>query len=144
MRVVVGDPDEATECEIAAGRIGKAADVRPLMAPGELNAAIEALGAVPAPAPLTAYAVRLARATRTHPDVARGVSVRATAGLVRAARARAMLAGRRYPVADDVQALAVPVLAHRMVVHLGSGREPTDVVAELVRRVPVAERTAVR
>ncbi|NBT03953.1 MAG: AAA family ATPase [Proteobacteria bacterium] len=62
------------------------------------------------------YATDIVRATRRTPGVAFGASPRATVGLVRAARARALLAGRSYVLPDDIQSLAGPVLAHRLVV----------------------------
>ncbi len=61
------------------------------------------------------YATDIVRATRHAPGVAFGASPRATVGLVRAARARAILAGRSYVLPDDIQSLAGPVLAHRLV-----------------------------
>ena len=62
------------------------------------------------------YATDIVRATRHKPGVAFGASPRATVGLVRAARARALLAGRSFVLPDDIQSLAGPVLAHRLVV----------------------------
>ncbi|NED83673.1 ATPase, partial [Streptomyces sp. SID11233] len=60
------------------------------------------------------YAVALTQATRVHPELRLGASPRATLHLVRAARASAALAGRDFVLPDDVQHLAVPVLAHRL------------------------------
>ncbi len=65
---------------------------------------------------LREYLVRLANATRAHPDLALGVSPRATFALFRAAQAAAALAGRDYVVPDDVKALAKPVWRHRLLV----------------------------
>ena len=62
------------------------------------------------------YATDIVRATRHAAGVAFGASPRATVGLVRAARARALLSGRSFVLPDDIQVLAVPVLAHRLVV----------------------------
>ncbi len=56
----------------------------------------------------------LVGATRTHPDLRLGASPRATLHLLRAAKASAALSGREYALPDDVQALAVAVLAHRL------------------------------
>jgi MoxR-like ATPase len=60
------------------------------------------------------YAVRLARATRTWAGFAVGASPRGSIALVRAARARALLAGRPFATPDDVKALALPALRHRV------------------------------
>ncbi|MFL5679813.1 MAG: AAA family ATPase [Chloroflexota bacterium] len=65
-----------------------------------------------------AYLVALVRATREHPDLQLGASPRATVALYRAAQAAAVLAGRSFVLPDDVKNLAVPVLAHRLVVDL--------------------------
>src|SRR5258706_2723938 len=62
---------------------------------------------------LSDYAVALASFTRGHPRVVLGASPRATLGLLRAAKAQAVLAGRPFVTPDDVRALAIPVLAHR-------------------------------
>ncbi len=63
---------------------------------------------------VTAYCVDLARATRTSPSAALGVSTRGAIGLLRTARAWAWLAGRDYVTPDDVKALARPALRHRI------------------------------
>ncbi|AKT39114.1 AAA family ATPase [Chondromyces crocatus] len=60
------------------------------------------------------YLLSVVTATREHPSLALGVSPRGALALFRAAQARAYLAGRRYISPDDVQALTVPVLAHRL------------------------------
>ncbi|MEU0489658.1 MoxR family ATPase [Nocardiopsis sp. NPDC006139] len=86
------------------------------------------------------YIVDLVNSTRTSPDLDLGASPRATLHLVRAARAHAALEGRHYVVPDDVQNLAVPVLAHRLLVGPQAQMErtaPERIVAELVARLPV-------
>ena len=86
------------------------------------------------------YVVDLAGATRSTPDLRLGASPRATLHLLRAARAHAALEGRDHVLPDDVQLLAGPVLAHRLLLTpdaLLARRSPVDVVAALVQRVPV-------
>jgi MoxR-like ATPase len=61
------------------------------------------------------YSVSIVQATRSHPDVMLGVGPRGSIGLVRTAQARALLLGRDYVLPDDVKAIAVMVLAHRLV-----------------------------
>ena len=86
------------------------------------------------------YVVALAAASRSHPQVAVGASPRAELDLVQLARAHALLQGRDYVIPEDVKALAVPTIAHRislrpeMWVRRVQG---TDVVEELLRRTPV-------
>ncbi len=84
------------------------------------------------------HAVALARATREDADVLLGASPRSTLALLRCAQACAILAGRDFVLPDDVKALAVPVLAHRLLLDGGTSRAVAEaVVAELVDRVPV-------
>ncbi|NKY97730.1 AAA family ATPase [Nocardiopsis alborubida] len=86
------------------------------------------------------YVVDLINATRTTPELRLGASPRATLHLVQAARAYAALDGRHYVVPDDVQTLAVPVLAHRLLPGPEAQMErltPEQIVAKLVARLPV-------
>ena len=78
------------------------------------------------------YAVSLVAATRAHPELRLGASPRATLHLVRACRAYAALGGRDYVIPDDVQALAAPVLAHRLL----PAAAATQVLADLINRLP--------
>jgi MoxR-like ATPase len=66
------------------------------------------------------YVLRLVEATRTHPDVEVGASTRAAVLLTRCAQALALLQGRPHVLPDDVQRLAVPALAHRLVTSAGA------------------------
>ena len=86
------------------------------------------------------YAIDLVTATRESPDLRLGASPRATLQLLRTARAVAALEGRDYVLPDDLQALAVPVLAHRIIptAEAQLGRRTTDaIVADLVHRLPL-------
>ena len=86
------------------------------------------------------YAVALTRSTRDSPDLLLGASPRATLHLVRAAKAHAAMAGRDYVVPDDVGALAVPVLAHRLLPTVEatmSGRSTAQTLAALIASTPV-------
>jgi MoxR-like ATPase len=79
------------------------------------------------------YAVSLVAATRTHPGLRLGASPRATLHLARACRAYAALDGRDYVIPDDIQALAMPVLAHR----LFPAAQAEQVLADLVNAIPL-------
>ena len=86
------------------------------------------------------YAVNLVNATRESPDLRLGASPRATLQLVRTARAVAALEGREFVLPDDLQNLAVPVLAHRVIqtAEAQLGRRTTDaIMADLVHRLPL-------
>ena len=100
-----------------------------------LVAASSALGQVTVAEDITRYVVRLIRATRDHSELTVGASPRAAVLLAGAARARAALEGRAYVIPDDVKALAVPVLRHRLTLSPAAeieGRDMEALVAELV------------
>jgi MoxR-like ATPase len=92
---------------------------------------------------LGAYLQALVTATRTTPALSLGASTRAGMNLSRAARARALLHGRHYCIADDIHSLAVPLLAHRVRLashaegYVPSRDEAETAVREVVARVPV-------
>ena len=91
------------------------------------------------------YVVSLATASRQHPQVAVGASPRAELDLVQLSRARALLAGRDYVIPEDVKALAVPAMAHRISLRPEMWVRQVrtaDVVEELLRRMPVPRTTA--
>ena len=85
------------------------------------------------------YIVALAGATRKHPALYLGVSPRGSLALYRTAQAHALVAGRDYVLPDDVKALAVPVLAHRLVLEPAGANKtsPRDIINELLKSVPV-------
>jgi MoxR-like ATPase len=86
------------------------------------------------------YVISLVTATRRSPELRLGASPRATLHLIRAARAVAALDGRNFVLPDDVQELAIPVLAHRLLLspeaHVAR-RDASDVVADLVHAVAI-------
>lgn len=89
---------------------------------------------------LLQYIVDVAEASRQHPDVALGASPRASLCLLRCARARALLEGRSYFTHEDIQAVAVNVLGHRLILRPEAeveGRHVRDVIADLLARVPI-------
>ncbi|PFG42841.1 MoxR-like ATPase [Isoptericola jiangsuensis] len=86
------------------------------------------------------YVVDLVGATRDHEGLRLGASPRASLQLLRVARAHAAMSGRLHVLPDDVQALAVPVLAHRLVLSTESrltGRTEVQVVEDVLARTPV-------
>src|ERR1700752_3658514 len=94
---------------------------------------------VPGAEPLKQYVISRVSATRSAPDLRLGASPRATLHLLRASRARAALDGRDFVIPDDVQALALPVLAHRMLPSaeaLLARQLPEQVLAAIVGKVP--------
>jgi MoxR-like ATPase len=94
---------------------------------------------------ITDYIVRLINATRTHPDVYLGASPRGSLALYRAGQAYAALHGRDYVIPDDIKALAVPALAHRLIIKTAATVRDIDaavLVRELLESVPVNAASA--
>ena len=145
-RVSVGYPDLAAELAMIDEHA--ATDpldaLRPVTDARHVHAAIEAVRHVHIGPEVRQYCVEIVGATRRLPELRLGASPRATLQLVRTARAQAALAGRGFVVPDDVQAVAVPVLAHRLLLTpdaLASRRSPVDIVRALVARTPVPAPT---
>lgn len=93
---------------------------------------------------VASYIVALAGATRSHTDLSMGASPRGSRGLYRAAKVWAAMEGRDYVTPDDVQYLAVPVLAHRLLLTgqaRFSGKSAESVVQEVLSSVEVPPRT---
>ena len=142
MRVSVGYPSAESELQILdthgdhdalddIGSVITAADVR------TLTDVAKTVHVAPA---LKSYLVELATASRRHPQLALGMSPRATLALQRVARARAAASGRTYVVPDDLKALAEPVLAHRLLVTPEAqlqGISAGDALTEVLRSVPI-------
>ena len=106
----------------------------------DLAAAQEAIKEVFVAPSVKRYMVELARQTRQHPDVYLGASPRGSLALYRTCQARAAMQGRDYVLPDDVKALALPTLSHRVI--LGPAARLRDltagqVVQEILSRLPV-------
>ncbi|MFD9727641.1 AAA family ATPase [Streptomyces sp. NPDC059072] len=107
-----------------------AAGVRPVAGPAELEAAREAVTHVTVSPEIAGYVVDICRATRESPSLTLGVSPRGATALLATARAWAWLTGRDYVTPDDVKALALPTLRHR--VQLRPEAEMEGVTADAV------------
>jgi MoxR-like ATPase len=93
------------------------------------------------------YVLDLVEASRAHPDLSIGASPRAALAVMRAATAVAVTAGRPYVTPADIQSVAEPVLAHRLVVDAAAslgGVDASAVTAQIVRSVPVPVRPGAR
>lgn len=117
MRVSLGYPARAAEIDILGvhASSGTLPDIQPVATGEQISAMIEVVRQVHVAPALKSYLVDIAVASRRHAGISLGMSPRATLSLMKAARARAAAAGRHYVIPDDVQALAEPVLAHRLV-----------------------------
>jgi MoxR-like ATPase len=149
MRVHLGYPDPAEEVGLLTthGADEAIENLRPVATPDDVVAMTAAARRVHCSPALQRYLVDLANASRSHPAVALGMSPRATLSLQRAARAWALLHGRDYVVPDDIKALALPVIGHR--IELRSARSSTRdqiavVVAEILSKVPILDSNSTR
>jgi MoxR-like ATPase len=142
VRVSVGYPDLAAELAMVDEHAAHdpLEVLRPVTDARRVRTVIEAVRRVHVSPEVRRYCVELVAATRRHADLRLGASPRATLQLVRASRAQAALSGRGFVVPDDVQAVAGPVLAHRLLLSpdaVASRRSPDDIVRGLVGRHPV-------
>jgi MoxR-like ATPase len=139
VRLSLGYPDAAEEAGMLAGHESgdRVNDLEPVADTTEVLEAIEAAQRVHASRALRDYIVALSRHTRADSRVELGASPRAGLMLLRAAKARALVEGRDHALPDDVQALAQPVLAHRiMLVPEAAGIDRSEIVADAVASVP--------
>jgi MoxR-like ATPase len=133
-RISLGYPDTEQEVALLSGDVS---DVAPVSTANELRSAQEAVRMVHTSEALVRYVVALLAATRQHPMVEVGASPRAGLLLLSAARARAAIDGRGFAVPDDVQAIALHVLGHRLQLTESAPADPVQsVVAEVIAAVP--------
>jgi MoxR-like ATPase len=138
VRISLGYPDRGAEAGMLADHEAgdRVQTLTPVTTAAELLAAQDAAKRVRATEPLRDYIVRLLWRTREDPRVELGASPRAGLMLLRAAKAHAMMRGRDHALPDDVQALAEPVLAHRLMMAPESMRATaSDVIADAVSSV---------
>ena len=137
-RISMGYPSVDAELTMlsAHGQTAPLDALGPVVDASEVRELTRAVRGVHAAEALKQYVVDLVRRTRSHPDLRLGASPRAALHLLRAARSRAALDGRDHVLPDDVQALAVPVVAHRLLLTADaqlSGRDGADVVLDVLR-----------
>jgi MoxR-like ATPase len=117
-------------------------DLEPVTDGAEIAKLVDIVRSVHVSDPVKQYAVDITASTRHSPDLRLGASPRATLHLIRAARAHAALEARDYVIPDDLQLLAAPVLAHRLITALDAqlgGRGAESVIATTLRAIPVPE-----
>jgi MoxR-like ATPase len=142
LRVSVGYPDAEAEREILKRRRERRTDdaaVPTIVSRGDLLAMQAALEDVFVSAAIERYIVDLAQATRTDPRVALGASPRGSLAVLKLARAEAARLDREFVLPDDVKAVAVGALSHRLILRPElwvSRTTPAQVVQDLLRQVP--------
>ena len=141
-RVAIGYPDRAAELAMldVHGAADPLAELQPVVDAATIARMIGAVRSIHVSDAIKEYAVALVTATRQAPDLRLGASPRAALQLLRTARAVASFDNRDYVLPDDLQQLAVPVLAHRVIPTSDAqlARRTTDaIVADIVHRLPV-------
>ncbi|MEU0138093.1 MoxR family ATPase [Streptomyces sp. NPDC006296] len=118
----------------------KAAGIRPVAGPADLEAARAAVARTSVSPEIAAYVVDICRATRESPSLTMGASPRGATALLSTARAWAWLTGRDYVIPDDVKALALPTLRHRIQLRPEAEMEGVtadSVITAVLAHVPV-------
>ncbi|OLE56216.1 magnesium chelatase [Euryarchaeota archaeon 13_1_20CM_2_64_92] len=143
LKIDVGYPTREQEIEVIERRRkrrGDDASIEPVTTPEEirsLQAAIEDVHVEPA---IEGYMVDIVAATRAHTQVEVGASPRGSLALLKVSRARAAIAGRDFVTPDDVKAVAMPALAHRIILKPDPwirGVRTSSVLADVLGQVPV-------
>ncbi|MCU1504621.1 MAG: ATPase [Ilumatobacteraceae bacterium] len=142
LRTTIGLPERLDEVEIVRRRLGRGTDevaLDAVLAPGEFYAVQQSIERVQVDDAITGYVVDLIRATRAARELAVGASPRGSLAVVKLARARAVIAGRDFVTPDDVKEVALPALAHRVVLTpeaWARRTDPTSVVDQAIQSVP--------
>jgi MoxR-like ATPase len=144
-RIAIGYPDPSAELAVldTHGSASPLDDLKPAAHASDVRAMVGAVHGVHVAPQLRQYVIDLVNATRQSPELRLGASPRAALHLFRASKAFAALDGRDFVIPDDVQALAVPVIAHRLLPTaeaLVSHLLPEQVLAKIVERLPLPAR----
>jgi MoxR-like ATPase len=144
-RISLGYPPPAAERDMldSHGSSSPLDQLRPVARAADVHELVLAVRKVLVSPQVKDYIISLANATRTSPELRLGASPRATLHLLRASRAWAALDGRDYVIPDDVQRLARPVLAHRLLPTAEAIVErhlPEQVVDRIVAQLPLPRR----
>jgi MoxR-like ATPase len=145
IRISIGYPDPRDEALMLRerDRTDPLRSVRPIVTAGRVRELIAWARSVHVSPAVEEYAVALVGATRSHAELRLGASPRATLQLVRAAKVAAALEGRGFVIPDDVAALLIPVLAHRLIPARVSGtgtRAAGDAVTDVLERIAASVR----
>jgi MoxR-like ATPase len=144
-RISIGYPDKVSELAMLESHGGGSPldQLKPVAHASDVRALVVAVREVHVSAPIRQYIIDLVNATRSATELRLGASPRAALHLLRASRAHAALDERDFVIPDDVQALAVPVLAHRLLPSAEAmvGHElPDQVLTGILRRLPLPTR----
>ncbi len=142
LRVRLGYPNLAEEISVLEGQQLRhpIEGISPVFSAEEVLEAAEAVKTVYVANSIKRYIVELTHRTRSNADVYLGASPRGSLGLFRAGQARAALNGRDHVLPDDIKALALPILAHRIIVNPAARLREVNaerIVQEILLGVPV-------
>ncbi|HQC52843.1 MAG TPA: MoxR family ATPase [Lentisphaeria bacterium] len=142
MRLAIGYPDADSECRIVLEQRKRhpLQDLQTVATLADITNAQQQVRDIAMEPTVLRYLTDIVRATRTDPKVTLGASPRASLDLYRAAQARAFLNNRDYVLPDDIKALAVPVIAHRLSLDpkaAYTGIDKKTIVADIVARTKV-------
>ncbi len=138
VRVMMGYPQAREEAQMLKTHGIEPPALRAVLSPHDVVTLQQIAARIHVEDDLHDYAVALTSYTRSHQKVALGASPRATLGLVQAAKAHALVAGRAYVVPEDVRAVAQSVLAHRLVLVAdveGDARARDSIIEEALSKV---------
>jgi MoxR-like ATPase len=142
LRLKLGYPTKADEVYMLESQQFRhpLSDLNQVITLEELTAAQEAVKKIYVSPALKAYIVEIVHQTREHPEVYLGASPRGSLALFRSAQAKAALVGREYVLPDDIKALVIPTLAHRVILGPGARLRDLDaaqIVEEILQSIPV-------
>jgi MoxR-like ATPase len=137
LRIDMGYPDRPAERDLLRQhREGEPVDhLQPVLHASDISKLQDRTREVKVADSLADYVLDIVEATRERSEIILGASTRAAIGLYRAAQAVALLDGRDYAVPDDVKTLAIPVLAHRMILKATGASGPSEAPAESLREI---------
>ena len=142
MRVSIGYPSAESEIEILKDEHeGRSIDdIQPVMTVDDITEISKIAKQTYVAPSIFDYITRITNATRIAEDVTLGCSPRASLALLKASRVRAMMQGRNHVLPSDIQELAVPVCAHRLILksaYLSTRTSVDDVIHRIVQDVEV-------
>ena len=138
MKLSLGYPateSERTMMDVHGSDSSPLASLEPVASTAEINAAAEAVKKVRVEAPVRDYILSITQSTRENERIRLGASPRGTLALLAASRTAAAMDGREYVIPDDVKAVAVPVLSHRIIAHSQGTVRLTDTNEKLIEFV---------
>lgn len=149
MKLSMGLPDKEQEIEIlkrfmAGDRQDKLKSLKPVASPADIEAMRKSAGEVEVHPLILGYIADIITATRNRNDISSGVSPRGSLALLYCAKVLALAKGRTYVVPEDIKTLALPVLAHRLILSGGYGKAANgrQIIESILEEVPVPSESA--